>query len=245
MISHVVIDIEGTTSATSFVADRLFPYSAERLAQWIATHQLDPVTQRAINQVREITDEPSAGLDRVTATLLGWLESDQKITPLKTLQGLIWEQGFADGDLVAHFYPDAVPALRAWKSAGYDLCVFSSGSVAAQRAWFANSADGDLRPMISVYFDTENAGPKRESSAYWRIANAINVIPAQIVFLSDVVAELDAARDAGWHTAGVRRPGEKYYSYGVGTHLEVSSLSELNLSGDRPMISASGIRDNT
>jgi enolase-phosphatase E1 len=233
MLRTVVIDIEGTTSPTAFVTGRLYPYSADRLAGWIATHPGHPATSRAVAQVREVIGDPRAGLDRVVAALLGWIASDQKVTPLKTLQGLIWERGFANGDLVAHFYPDAIPALRAWKAAGHDLFVFSSGSAAAQRAWFGHSEHGDLRPLISGYFDTENAGPKREPDSYRRIAEATGSPPGQTAFLSDLGAELDAARAAGWHTVRVRRPGEKY-SGEDGTHLEVSSLAELGLADARP-----------
>ena len=133
--------------------------SADRFASWIAGHQADPATSRAVAQVRELIGDRLAGPDRVVTTLLGWLASDQKVTPLKTLQGLIWERGFATGELIAHFYPDAIPALRAWKAADHGLYIFSSGSAAAQRAWFGHSPQGDLRPLISGYFDTENAGP--------------------------------------------------------------------------------------
>ncbi len=238
MLYKVVFDIEGTTSSTDFVTSRLFPYSAERLGDWITEHHGEPVTSRAVGQVRKLADEPSASLERVTAVLLGWLESDQKITPLKTLQGLIWEQGFSRGDIVSHFYPDAIPALRSWSSRGHDLQVYSSGSVAAQQAWFGHSPSGDLRSMICGYFDTENAGPKHEPGSYRRIAAALGAEPEQIVYVSDFAAELDAARQAGWLTVGVRRPGEKYYDAGVGTHLEVSSLTELDLSGDRPAVAA-------
>jgi enolase-phosphatase E1 len=229
----VVIDIEGTTSPTAYVTDHLYPYSADRLAGWIARHADDPATRRALTQVRDLIADPGAGADRVVATLLGWIAANQKITPLKTLQGLIWDRGFADGELAAPFYPDAIPALHAWKAAGQDIYVFSSGSVAAQRAWFGHSTEGDLRSLISGYFDTENAGPKREPTSYQSIAAATGASPRQTVFLSDLVAELDAAREAGWHTVRVRRPGEKY-SGDAGTHLESSSLAGVDLSGDEP-----------
>jgi len=233
MLRTVVIDIEGTTSPTAFVTGQLYPYSAGRLGSWIASHRDDPATCRAVAQVREMIGDPQAKPDSVVAALLGWLGSDQKVTPLKTLQGLIWERGFASGDLVAEFYPDAIPALRAWKASGHTLHIFSSGSAAAQRAWFGHSAEGDLRPLISGYFDTENAGPKREPGSYRNIAAATGALPAQTVFASDLGAELDAAREAGWHTARVRRPGEPYYAE-AGGHLEVGSLAELRLTGDQP-----------
>ena len=234
MLRTVVIDIEGTTSSTAFVTGHLYPYSADRFASWIADHQTDPATSRAVAQVRELIGDRSAGPDRVVTTLLDWLASDQKVTPLKTLQGLIWERGFANGNLVAHFYPDAIPALRAWKAADHGLYVFSSGSAAAQRAWFGHSPEGDLRPLISGYFDTENAGPKQQPGSYRSIAAATGADPAQIVFVSDLAAELDAARQAGWHTTRVRRPREKHCDDTASSHFEVSSLAELDLTGDQP-----------
>jgi enolase-phosphatase E1 len=230
----VVIDIEGTTSATAFVVERLYPYAAERLGGWLDEHAADPDIARAIAQVRELIGEPAASVPRVVAALSGWQAADQKVTPLKTVQGKIWAHGFACGDLTAHFYPDAIPALRAWQAAGKELYVFSSGSVAAQRSWFGHSPEGDLLPLLSGHFDTENAGPKRAADSYRAIAAATGADPAHTAFLSDLVDELDAARAAGWHTVGVRRPGEPYYDRGVGDHLEVASLADLDLSGDRP-----------
>lgn len=236
MLPSVVLDIEGTISPTSFVTDRLYPYSVARLPAWIAAHRDEPDTARALDQVRQAIGEPAAGEERIIARLLDWLAADQKATPLKTLQGLIWSRGYADGDLVAPFFPDTIPALRAWKKAGHRLLVYSSGSVPAQRAWFAHSSDGDVSELISANYDTENAGPKREAGSYLAIAADIGASPAGIVFLSDVTAELDAAREAGWHTVGVRRPGEKQYAAGVGGHLEAASLAVLDLSGDAPAI---------
>jgi enolase-phosphatase E1 len=234
MLKAVVVDIEGTTSSTSFVTGHLYPYSASRMASWIADHQHDPQTRQAVAQVLELIGEPDAGPDRVVDALAGWIESDQKLTPLKTLQGLIWEQGFANGELIAHFYPDAIGALRGWAASGLEIYIFSSGSVAAQRAWFGHCAEGSLNALISGNFDTRNAGPKRDAGSYQAIARAIRADPGQIVFVSDLAAELDAARQAGWHTAGVRRPGEKYYHDSMGSHLQVTSLAELDLSGTAP-----------
>jgi enolase-phosphatase E1 len=234
MLKAAVIDIEGTVSPTAFVVGRLYPYAAERLAGWVGGHPGDPATVRAVSQVRDLIGDPGASEGTVVAALLDWLRSDQKITPLKTLQGLIWAQGFAAGELVAPFYPDAVPALRSWRDSGLFLHVYSSGSVAAQRAWFSHSSEGDLTFLISGHFDTENAGPKKVPASYRAIEAAIPQPAGEIVFLSDVAAELDAAREAGWHTVGVRRPGETSYDAGVGSHLEISSLAELDLSGDRP-----------
>jgi enolase-phosphatase E1 len=232
----VVVDIEGTTSATAFVVERLYPYSAERFADWIDAHRDDPETARAVDQVRELIGEPAADTDRVVAALRAWLSADEKLTPLKTIQGRIWEDGFTRGDLVAHFYPDVAPALRAWKAAGHELYVFSSGSVTAQRSWFRHSIEGDLLPLLSGHFDTTNAGPKRSADSYRKITALTGADPARTVFLSDVVAELDAARAAGWHTVGVRRPGEPHHDRNVGDHLQVASFAGLDLSADRPKV---------
>jgi enolase-phosphatase E1 len=230
----LVVDIEGTTSATRFIVDQLYPYSRERFAGWIDERGDDPEVARVIAQVRELTGEPRASTRRIVSVLNAWLDRDEKIAPLKTLQGRIWQDGFATGQLTAHFYPDVIPSLRAWKAAGHELYVFSSGSVSAQRAWFGHSPEGDLLPLFSRLFDTENAGPKRAASSYHAIAAAVATDPSLLVFLSDLVSELDAAREAGWHTVGVRRPGEHHHAQGVGDHLEVASFACLDLSGERP-----------
>jgi enolase-phosphatase E1 len=232
----IVLDIEGTTSATAFVMQRLYPYSSARFPAWIETRRDDPAIARAIGQVRDLIGDPSAGTDRIVQALRAWLAADKKVTPLKTVQGRIWEHGFANGDLVAHFYPDVIPALRAWKASGHDLYVFSSGSVTAQTSWFGHTPEGDLRPLLSGHFDTENAGPKQRPDSYLTIAATTGADSAHTVFLSDVVAELDAAREAGWHTVGVRRPGEPHHDHGVGDHLAVASFTELDLTGERPAI---------
>ncbi len=174
-------------------------------------------------------------MGRIVEALREWLATDDKVTPLKTLQGQIWEHGFAAGDLVGYLFPDAVAALRAWHAAGHELYVFSSGSVAAQRAWFGHSTDCDLRPLLSGYFDTETAGPKRVADSYRRITAAIGVDPAHTVFLSDHLGELDAARAAGWHTVRVRRPGEPNSAADGAGHLEVATLTGVDLSGDVPV----------
>lgn len=240
----VVLDIEGTTSATAFVVDRLYPYSAERFAEWVDGHAGDPDVARAVAQVREAIGDPAADTGKIVAALSDWLATDQKITPLKTLQGKIWAHGFASGDLVSHFYPDVIPALRRWHAAGHRLYVFSSGSVQAQRGWFGHSPEGNLLPLMSGFFDTENAGPKREAGSYRRIAAEIRAAsgaqqgtePAETVFLSDLAAELDAAREAGWHTVAVRRPGEPYHGQPAAGHLVAATFAQLDLSGELPAV---------
>ncbi|WP_242606302.1 acireductone synthase [Protofrankia symbiont of Coriaria ruscifolia] len=225
----VVVDIEGTTSATSFVVDTLYPYSRARFGAWIDGHSEHPDTRRALAQVRELIGEPAADTARVVTALGTWLDADEKVTPLKTLQGLIWEAGFAVGELTSHLYPDVVPALRSWHDAGRRLYVFSSGSVAAQRAWFAHTPAGDLLGLFSGHFDTETAGPKRQPPSYAAITAATGVAPEWTVFLSDLVDELDAARAAGWSTVGVRRPGEPNHDRGVGDHPAVSGFDQVRI----------------
>ncbi|MFJ8108715.1 acireductone synthase [Streptomyces sp. NPDC096132] len=229
-VDAVVLDIEGTTSATGFVVDVLYPYSRARFAELLTERAAEPEVARAIAQVRELTGEPDADAAAIEKTLNAWLDDDRKATPLKTLQGIVWAEGFARGDLVSHFYDDVVPALRAWHAAGLRLYVYSSGSVSAQRAWFTNSPEGDLMPLVSGLYDTENAGPKQEAAAYRRIAEAAGVAPDRLLFLSDRPGELDAAREAGWHAVGIRRPGEPYYEQGVGDHAQAGTFDEITVS---------------
>ena len=235
-VQTIVMDIEGTTGATEFMVGRLYPYATERFAAWIDDHHDDPDLVRAVAQVRDRIGEPAADTARIVAVLRAWAAADEKITPLKTVQGKIWQHGFACGDLVSDFYPDVIPALRTWAAAGRQLGVFSSGSAAAQRSWFGHSPDGDLGPLMSGYFDTDNAGPKRKVDSYRGIATALGVLPNRAVYLSDVMAELDAARAAGWRTVGVRRPGEPYADTDFPGHLVISSFAELDVSGDLPLV---------
>ncbi|OYY91718.1 MAG: acireductone synthase [Sphingomonas sp. 28-66-16] len=198
MIKAILTDIEGTTSSISFVADVLFPYARARLASYCAAHpdQVAPI----LAEVQAM--EPGDPI----ATMTRWIDTDQKITPLKTLQGMIWDAGFKDGAFKGHVYSDAVAALKRWHAAGVPLFVFSSGSVAAQKLIFGYSEAGDLTPLFSGYFDT-TTGPKRESVAYTRIAGAIGVPVGQVLFLSDVSAETDAAKAAGMQALLIDREG--------------------------------------
>lgn len=229
-IGTVVVDIEGTTSSTWFVYDRLYPYSRERFAAYLRRRGADAEIDRAIAQVGELIGVADPTDEQVLDALNGWLDRDEKRTPLKALQGRIWEDGFASGELTAHFFPDVIPALRRWHADGRRLAVFSSGSLRAQRAWFGHSPEGDLLPLFAgAHFDTENAGPKRVASSYRSIAAQLGAEPATLVFLSDLDAELDAAAEAGWRTVGIRRPDEQHYDRGVGSHREVASFADIDL----------------
>lgn len=236
MITNVIIDIEGTTSSTWFVQRILYPYSRERFADYLAQHRTRPDVDAMVQMVRELAGEPDADDARVVWWLCHWLDGDKKMTPLKAFQGWIWDEGFAKGELTSHFFDDAIPTMRRWKQSGLDLSIFSSGSVNAQRAWFGNTPEGSILAFFSHHFDTENIGHKRIPDSYRKMTAVLGVPPNQIVFLSDLVAELDAAREAGWHTVGVRREGDEYWDAGVGDHLAITSFEQLDLGGDVPRL---------
>ncbi|MFG2498952.1 acireductone synthase [Streptomyces sp. NPDC048441] len=234
-VDAVVLDIEGTTSATGFVVDVLYPYARERFGALLASRGGEPEVARAVAQVRELAGEPDADAGRVEKILGEWVDADRKATPLKTLQGILWAEGFARGELVSHFYPDVIPRLRRWHADGVRLYVYSSGSVAAQRAWFTYSPEGSLMDLVSGFYDTENAGPKQDPASYRAISAAVGADAAadRTLFLSDRLGELDAARDAGWRVVGVRRAGEPYFAAGVGGHPEASAFDAITVSVPR------------
>lgn len=201
----ILTDIEGTTSSLAFVKDVLFPYSRDRLPAYVRAHRHEP-------QVAQLLADTAAAAGKVLDTegaiaqLVRWIDEDRKITPLKALQGLIWEQGYRARDFHGHIYDDAVARLRAWSAAGLKLYVYSSGSVKAQQLLFGHTEYGDLTPLFAGYFDT-TVGGKREADAYKRIAGAIGLPPTEILFLSDIREELDAARAAGMGTYWLVRDG--------------------------------------
>jgi len=164
-IKAILTDIEGTTSAVSFVFDVLFPYAARHLPQFVLDHAQEPAVAAQLDAVRAESGEGGADLIRVIEILLQWIAEDRKATPLKALQGMVWQQGYASGQLKGHVYPDAVEALKRWHQAGYALYVYSSGSVQAQKLIFGCSEAGDLSGLFSGYFDT-TSGPKREVESY-------------------------------------------------------------------------------
>lgn len=192
----VLTDIEGTTSSIAFVHEVLFPYSRARLAEYIAAHAAEPEVAAILDAVRAEAGAPDLDIAGCTALLLEWHDADRKIGPLKALQGLIWAKGYAEGALEGHVYPDAAAGLRRWHAGGIALYVYSSGSVAAQKLIFGHTAYGDLTPLFSGYFDT-GVGGKKEAASYAAIAAAIGAAPGEILFLSDVEAELAAAATVG------------------------------------------------
>ncbi|NWD67740.1 acireductone synthase [Pseudomonas gingeri] len=222
-IKAILTDIEGTTSAVSFVFDVLFPYAARHLPDFIRQHAERPDVAVQLGAVRLDSGEPAADVERVIEILLGWIAEDRKATPLKALQGMVWQQGYAAGQLKGHVYPDAVQALQDWHGQGYALYVYSSGSIQAQKLIFGCSEAGDLSPLFSGYFDT-TSGPKREVQSYRHISEAIGCPANQILFLSDIVEELDAARQAGMLTYGLVRDGGE-----LPGHPNVSNFAGIDL----------------
>lgn len=194
----IVTDIEGTTSSISFVKDVLFPYARRQLPAFVREHGNEPEVRRWLDAAA-VDAGGICSDDVLIETLQGWIDTDYKHTALKALQGMIWVAGYASGDYAAHIYADAAEALRRWHGQGHALYVFSSGSVPAQKLLFGHTTAGDLKPLFSGYFDTEIGG-KRETGSYQRILHAIERPAAEVVFLSDVVEELDAARNAGIDT---------------------------------------------
>ncbi|RAI60950.1 acireductone synthase [Roseicella frigidaeris] len=197
----ILTDIEGTTTSIAFVKDRLFPFAAAALEEFLAAEGETPAVREILAAVRAA----APGQDPVAA-LRGWMAADAKVTPLKALQGLIWHQGYADGRLRGHLWPDVAPCLRAW-AAGLRLAVYSSGSVEAQRDLFGHSEAGDLLPLFAGFFDTAMGG-KREATSYAAIAAALGLAPAAILFLSDVAEELDAAAAAGMQVCQLVRAAD-------------------------------------
>ena len=208
----VLTDIEGTTTAIAFVKETLFPFAAEALAGFLAAHGAEPEVAAILEEVRRAAPgrEPEA-------VLRAWMAADSKATPLKALQGLIWRQGYADGRLQGHLWPDVAPCLRAWAAGGLRLAVYSSGSEAAQRLIFGHSTAGDLVPLFGGFFDTR-VGGKREPASYAAIADRLGVGPGEILFLSDVAEELDAAAAAGMRACQLVRPEDG--TTGAGRHPE-------------------------
>lgn len=224
MISVIVVDIEGTTSSLAFVRETLFPYSREHLADWIAAHQQSPEVQQALVQARRLAQAPQAGTGELVTRLREWIDRDVKAAPLKTLQGMMWQEAFRSGELSAHLYPDVRPALSDWTVRGARIYSYSSGSVTAQRTWFEHTPEGNLLGYFSGHFDLDSTGPKDAPASYAAIVAAVAVQPGQALFLSDTRAELDAARSAGLHTTGVRRDSAPPVG---GGHAEVADFAEL------------------
>lgn len=229
-IRAVLTDIEGTTSSIAFVKDTLFPYARKRLAAFIAAHGEEPAVAAALEEARRLAGEPERDRDGTIALLTAWMDADSKATPLKTLQGLIWEDGYRSGALKGDVYADAADHLARWRNEGLSLYVYSSGSVHAQKLIFGHTAFGDLTLLFSGYFDTM-VGRKTDPASYAAIADIVALAPARILFLSDNTAELDAARQAGMPTIALDR-GEAVLPEGHG-HPVAKDFSQIDAAAGR------------
>ena len=203
----ILTDIEGTTTSIAFVHEVLFPYARRFMPTFVRAHATEPAIAVLLDEARTAAGLQHADLDALIGVLDDWMARDQKVTPLKALQGLLWRAGYERGDFTGHVYDDAAEWLRAWSSQGHCLYVYSSGSVPAQKLLYGFSDAGDLTPLFQGYFDTRT-GHKRETASYRSIAAAIGRDPAEVVFLSDVVEELDAAKGAGMRTVWLVRDGD-------------------------------------
>jgi len=219
-VRAILTDIEGTTSSLAFVKDVLFPYARDALPAYVRAYELELQNlwddiAATVAQRRKSHEAPQArrgaivGKSHLTTqetidTLLQWMDEDRKVTPLKTLQGILWKSGYESGELQSHVYEDAVRALRQWHADGLQLSVYSSGSIAAQKLLFSYTTYGDLAPLFTHYFDT-TTGPKLESRSYEKIAESLRLPSRAIVFLSDHAGETQAAAAAGLQTVLLAR----------------------------------------
>ena len=241
----ILLDIEGTTSSIQFVYDVMFPFARRELArylkeQWDESNLLqacealaadagfDSFSQWQKELVAADETPSSAALQQAVVThVCQLMDQDITSTGLKTLQGLIWKSGFQSGEMEAHVYPDVTPALQQWKQAGLDLRIYSSGSIAAQKLFFGHSVAGNLLELFSGHYDT-TTGAKQETDSYQQIATNFNLPASQILFLSDVTAELDAAAEAGLQTGLCQRPGNPP-SEDTGQHPRITSIDQVRL----------------
>jgi enolase-phosphatase E1 len=223
---YILTDIEGTTTSISFVADVLFPYFLEHINEVKASINEPSVRAQIEATKRTVAEEENKAIDDEEAIsyLEHWCRIDRKHPALKALQGMIWEKGYKNGQLKGHVYPEVPAMLKAWKEIGLKIGIYSSGSVPAQKLLFGFSEAGNLTSNFSDYFDTV-VGHKRELQSYRNITLALGLPAADILFLSDIEQELDAAREAGMQTIKLIRPGTDTNS----THKTASDFNEVNL----------------
>jgi len=227
----ILLDVEGTTSSIAFVYDVLFAHAKAQVGDFLEAHADDPLVRAAAAGIAATSGLPAvdigtaAGRGQVTLAALDLMNRDVKDTGLKALQGMIWRSGFESGTLVAHVFDDVPPALAQWADAGLDVRIYSSGSIEAQKLFFGHTAAGDLTPHLRGHYDT-TTGPKREAASYAAIAADMGLEPRQILFVSDVGGELDAARQAGMATALAVRPGNRDPG-GLLAHDAVATFAEI------------------
>ncbi len=225
----LLLDIEGTISSVSYVYDVLFPFALAHLESFLASAWSTPEVGAAVAHLAK--EAGDAGLahdpERVAVEVRRLMSGDVKSTSLKELQGMIWEEGFRSGELKSHVFPDVPGALERWTAAGARVCIYSSGSVKAQRLFFGHTEEGDLLHYLSGHFDTTTGG-KKEPESYRKIAATMGFSTVEVLFASDVIAELDAAREAGMRTVLTLRPGNAVVE-SDGGHSAVVSFDEIRM----------------
>lgn len=227
----ILLDVEGTTSSIAFVYDVLFAHARQEVGAFLAAHRSDPhvldlaAAMTAAAGTSVTPDAIAADPTRAALAAIDLMNRDVKDTSLKALQGMIWRSGFESGQIVAHVFDDVPPSLATWADAGINVRIYSSGSIEAQQLFFRHTSFGDLTPSLRGYYDT-TTGPKREASSYEKIAVDMGLAPRQVLFVSDIGAELDAARAAGMQTALAVRPGNRDAD-GLFDHPSVASFAEI------------------
>ena len=231
MIKCVLLDIEGTTTPIDFVHQTLFPFAKERIEEFVTENKKKLEDELAALR-QEVSEDPEFNaraecVEELVGYLKFLIDTDRKSTPLKSIQGKIWQTGYEDGELKSVIYDDVFESFDIWKKQGLRIAIYSSGSVRAQELLFGYSDHGDLTGYLSAYFDT-NIGHKKEKSSYEKIAGALDLKPDEVFFVSDVREELEAAKSVGMKTALSIRPGNKDVAAGHG-FTEVFSFKELDI----------------
>ena len=207
----ILLDIEGTTTPIAFVHDVLFSYARDHLREFLAANPaVDDIALLREEHAADVSEAPplTDEIESIAAYVEWLIKLDRKSTALKSLQGKIWREGYRDGSLKSQVFADVAPAFERWHERGLKISIFSSGSVLAQQLLFAHTEVGDLTLFIESYFDTK-VGKKGDAESYRKIAEAMSLKPEQILFISDVVAELDAASKTGMKTLLSIRPGNE------------------------------------
>ena len=236
--SAILLDIEGTTTPLSFVYEVLFPYARVNAKRFLDRNLSSPEVLEDVLRLRNehgedvrnelnppaLQESGSGAHIESLVTYIHWLiDRDRKTAPLKSLQGRIWKDGYETGELKGQVFKDVPPALERWQRQGREVSIFSSGSVLAQKLLFAHTTSGNLTQFISSCFDTA-VGAKTDPLSYRRIAVDLRQLPSQVLFISDVTGELDAAAGAGMRTLLSVRPGNRPQS---GDHTVIHSFDEV------------------
>ena len=227
MIKVILVDIEGTISPINFVKNVMFPYSKENLEKFLKENYNKPEIKKILQDIEEI-ERKKFSLDEVIQLLKKWIDEDKKLTPLKELQGYIWEDGFKSGKLKAPIFEDAYKKLKEWKEKGYKIFIYSSGSVKAQKLFFSHSEFGNILNLFDGHFDTK-IGNKKDKNSYLRIAKEIGVNPNEIVFLSDSLEEVIAAKEGGMNVIKVSREGETEWIKNLSGIKQIRNFNELDI----------------